>query len=84
MNENMKMSVHDKAVRLVEGGIVEVDGLCVRLNRDALSFLPCDFCEMDSICYEGTEMWSVCVECDNITNEGCFLMLVKPQDKGLC
>lgn len=76
MNEKMKMSVHDKAIRLIEGGIVEVDGHCVRLHRDKYIFDPCFVCEMDCLCHKGTEMCSVCEECDSITREDCFLALV--------
>ena len=77
----MKESIHEKAIRLVEGGIVDVDGHSVRLNKDALTFLPCDCCEMDSICLEGTEMCDVCKECDAITKLDCFLTLVNQLEK---
>lgn len=76
----MKMSIHDKAVRLVEGGIVEVDGLCVVLHRDKYIFDPCFYCETDCLCHKGTEMCSVCEECDKITKEDCFLSLVVSYD----
>lgn len=79
-----KQSIHDKAIRLVEGGIVEVDGLCVRMMHGNNIFDPCFECKMDSLCCRGDEMSSVCEECDSITREDCFLVLVKPNDKGLC
>lgn len=77
----MKMSVHDKAVRLVEGGIVEVDGHCVRLNRRKNLFDPCRVCEMDCLCHTGTEMCDVCVECDQISRYDCFLSRVESSGK---
>lgn len=71
----MKNSIHEKAIRLVEGGIVDVDGLSVKLVKDPNLFDPCYLCEMDSLCHIGTEMCSVCEECDHITHMNCFLML---------
>ena len=71
-----EQSIHEKAIRLVEGGIVEVDGHSVRLNKDDLTFLPCGCCKMDSICHIGSEMCSVCVECASIVKGQCFLELV--------
>ncbi len=72
------MSIHDKAIRLIEGGIVEVDGHAVKLvNRDYI-FDPCFCCEMDCLCHNGNEMCSVCQECDEITGNNCFLRLVDP------
>lgn len=72
----MKNSIHEKAIRLVEGGIVDVDGHSVQLVKDPDIFNPCYCCEMDSICHSGTEMCSVCEECDNITQMSCFLVLI--------
>ena len=68
-----KQSIHEKAIRLLEGGIVDVDGHSVRLNIDCLNSFACDICEMDCLCHGDTEMCSVCVECANILNEECFL-----------
>lgn len=69
----MKESIHDKAIRLIEGGIVTVDGFSVKLDGDAYNFDPCLCCEMDSICHIGTEMCLVCVECDHIIGHNCIL-----------
>lgn len=73
--KNMKNSIHEKAIRLVEGGIVAVDGHSVQLVKGPDIFDPCYCCEMDSICHSGNEMCSVCEECDNITQMSCFLVL---------
>lgn len=69
-------SIHEKAVRLVEGGIVNIDGHTVKLGKDTYIFDPCFCCEMDCLCHIGNEMCSVCEECDNITHMDCFLILV--------
>lgn len=71
-----KQSIHEKAIRLVEGGIVEVDGHSVKLVKDPYIFDPCFCCEMDCLCHTDTEMYYVCMECDAITNMDCFLELV--------
>ena len=71
------MTIHDKAIRLVEGGIVEVDGLCVALRHEPYIFDPCFVCELDSICHKGNNICSVCEECDAITKKDCFLVLIE-------
>lgn len=73
----MNESIHDKAIRLVEGGVVEIDGHTVKLVNDKYIFDPCFCCEMDSLCYSGSEMCSVCVECDEITLMDCYLVLIE-------
>ena len=71
-----KQSIHEKAIRLVEGGIVDVDGHSVRLNKDDSDLLSCELCDMDCLCRIGTEMCSVCVECTSIVKSQCYLELV--------
>lgn len=71
-----KQSIHEKAIRLVEGGIVVVDGLSVRLGKGHVSESSCFTCEIDSLCHIGTEMFYVCEECDRITRKDCYLSLV--------
>ena len=70
------VSVHEKAIRLIEGGIVEVNGLSVKLVKEPDIFDPCFVCEMDCICNFSTEMPLVCQECDQITRMNCFLVLM--------
>ena len=65
--------IHDKAIRLLEGGNVEVDGYAVTLRKCPSDITACNICEMDSICRIGTEMYSVCMECDMISHDNCFL-----------
>ena len=77
----MKDSIHEKAIRLLEGGIVEVDGLSVKLVQLPYIFDPCFCCEMDCLCHKGTEMCDVCEECDAISRMDCFLTLLDGLDK---
>ena len=71
----MAETIHDKAIRLVEGGIVEIDGLCVAMRHEPDLFTPCSLCEMDSICHKGSGICDLCEECDAITREDCYLVL---------
>ena len=71
---NMKrMTLHDKAVRLCEGGCVEIDGHVVRAKRIPDGFEPCNECEMDSICK--MEMLDLCAECDALEKRKHILYL---------
>ena len=60
-----KESVHKKAIRLVEGGIVEVSGLCVIMHHEPHIFDPCFVCDMDCLCHKGNEICELCEECDS-------------------
>lgn len=71
-----EQSIHEKAIRLIEGGIVQVDGHSVKLGKDTFPYNPCSDCEMDCLCHMGNEMCSVCEECDWITGKNCYLELV--------
>lgn len=74
--KKMKQSVHEKAIRLIEGGIVEVDGHCVRLWKGPYEVDTCNYCVMDCLCHYGSEMNLVCKECDEITQMSCRLILM--------
>ena len=67
--------IHDKAIRLLEGGIVNVDGLNVKMDKCPIEAFSCDRCEMDSICKFGSDMANVCRECDMISKDDCYLIL---------
>ncbi len=71
------MSIHDKAIRLIEGGIVDIDNHAVKLGHALDEYDPCLECEMDCICHYGEEMSLVCSECDVITGHYCYLCLVE-------
>lgn len=70
-----KMTVHDKAIRLLEGGIVEIDANWFRLKRftDDYDGIPCEECNLDSICR--MKHIDVCGECEAITHRRCMLEL---------
>ena len=71
-----KQSIHEKAIRLIEGGIVEVDGHSVRLVEMPDMFDTCNYCKMDCLCHIGTEMCDVCIECEEISKKYSILELV--------
>lgn len=71
-----KQSIHEKAIRLIEGGIVDVDGHSVKLVNVPDMFYTCNSCEMDSICHNETEMCEVCIKCVEISKKNCILELV--------
>ena len=71
-----KLSIHEKAIRLIEGGIVDVDGHSVKLVQIPDKFDTCNDCEMDCLCHIGTEMCDVCIECVEISKKNCILELV--------
>lgn len=73
----MNESIHEKAIRLAEGGTVEIDGHTVKLGKAHNIFFPCSRCEMDSLCHLGNKMCAVCVECDEITGMDCNLILIE-------
>ena len=69
------MSVHDKAIRLLEGGLVEIGG-----NWFYLKILPYDYdesdcyeCELGSICQDAHK--EVCAECSEIGDRKCCIQL---------
>lgn len=74
-----QMTLHEKAVRLCEGGVVEFEGHFVRAVRYEGNFLSCPDCKMDSIC--SMEMSNLCAECDDY--EGCQHILVLSNKKRL-
>ena len=71
-----KQSIHEKAIRLIEGGIVDVDGHSVKLVQIPDKFDTCNYCEMDCLCHTGTEMCDVCIECVEISKKNCIFKLV--------
>ena len=70
------MTVHDKAIRLLEGGVVEIEANWFGLTRlsDDKFVYPCLECKLDSICKQ--EHVEVCEECDAISSGKCCLRLV--------
>lgn len=70
-----KITEHDKAIRLLEGGIVEIDANWFRLKRfpDDYDGIPCEECTLDSICR--MEHTDICAECEARSNVRCCLQL---------
>ena len=67
------LSLHDKAVRLCEGGVVEFQGHFIRAGEYYGDGNPCYECNMDSICSNG--MVELCAECDEVTDSKHILIL---------
>lgn len=74
------MTTHDKAIRLLEGGAVEIDANWFKLVKlpEDYDGNPCMECDLDSICR--MEHTDVCGECDAISRRRCYLRLAS---KGL-
>ena len=60
-----KLSVHDKAIRLCEGGVVEVDANWVKAIVIDDDDSPCLVCPMDCACTDN--MCELCNEMDAIS-----------------
>lgn len=71
------MTVHDKAIRLLEGGIVEIEGNWFSLRKFPEDYddIPCVECNLDSICQ--IEHIDVCAECEYISKRRCCLQLAR-------
>ena len=66
-----KDTLHEKAVRLAEGGVVEIAGHFVRAVNVPDAECPCELCEMDSVCH--MEMTDLCAEVDAYTRSRYLL-----------
>lgn len=64
--QSKEMSLHDKAIRLLEGGVVHCSGHAVRVVDVVGDDNVCMLCEMDSAC--NFEIVDLCAECDSITH----------------
>ena len=60
------MSIHEKALRLIEGGVVACNGHAVRAIEVVGDDIACNYCDMDSAC--NMEMTDLCAECDMISH----------------
>ena len=68
------MSVHEKALRLIEGGIVACNDLPVRVIDVTGDDIACNYCDMGSACNK--DMVDLCCACDVITGTRHYLELV--------
>ena len=66
-------SLHDLAIRLLEGGIVQCDGQFVKAVVALDPEAPCLECKMDSAC--SLKLMELCAEVDQISNVGHCLAL---------
>lgn len=75
------MTTHDKVIRLVEGGIVEIDGNWFSLIKFPDSFIgnPCMECDLDSICR--MEHVDICGECECVSHRRCCLRLASTKQR---
>lgn len=71
MKKKKVPTLHDLAVRLAEGGIVEIAGHFVRAVNIPDAENPCIHCEMDSACR--AEMSDLCAELDALTQSNNLL-----------
>lgn len=69
------MTIHEKAIRLLEGGVVEINSDWFRLKALPNNYpdYPCIDCNLDSICRE--QHSDVCGECEAISHKRCQLQL---------
>lgn len=67
------LSDHDKAIRLLEGGLVEIDGLVFSIDEAGPEDDPCYSCQLDSICSPNIQ--SICMEADMITRTSHRMIL---------
>lgn len=63
--------IHDKAIRLLEGGIVEIDGRFVKAYKVEGVDNPCELCNMDSAC--NLNVVTLCAECETISRKRYLL-----------
>lgn len=68
--------IHEKAIRLCEGGAVEINGLWVRTRVVEDDINPCEICEMDCLCR--MEMTDLCGECEAYDRKRHLLYLPNP------
>ena len=66
------MDLHEKAERLIEGGIIEIQGRFVEMRHEPYLFDPCFVCDLNSKCHQRGEIAQLCLECDSLTNEDCY------------
>lgn len=70
-----KMTLHEKAVRLSEGGAVEIDSLVVMAKIVGNDIIPCELCDMDCLCHG--YMKDLCSELDSYDGFQHILYLPK-------
>lgn len=69
------MNIHDDAIRLLEGGVVKIDGNWFRVKKFTADYddNTCMECDLDSLC--GMHHTDICAECEVISKRKCCLEL---------
>lgn len=70
--KNKSYSLHDMAIRLCEGGVIEYGGYFLKAKNLGIEEDPCTLCNMDCVC--DINMTDLCAECDSITHSKHILM----------
>lgn len=68
--------LHDKAIRLLEGGRVEINNLVVGAKLAPEREFSCNCCEMDCLC--DNEMCALCNELEMFGGNLHYLFLTNP------
>lgn len=68
-----RMSLHDMAVRLCEGGVVEYNSLFLKATTVPDEEIACDVCRMDCLCHGN--MIDLCSACDDYDRRKHLLYL---------
>lgn len=65
------MTLHEMAVRLCEGGVIEYGGHFIKAKNVSDLDNPCQVCQMDCVC--DMNMVDLCAECDTYTRTKHYL-----------
>lgn len=71
------MSLHDMAVRLAEGGIVDFGGYAIKAKDVGQEIDLCCLCSMDSVCT--MDLADLCAEVDSYTRSKHIIMFANEQ-----
>lgn len=71
--DTLGMTLHEKAVRLCEGGVVFHCGYFFQAHTAPDEEVPCDVCELDSICR--LEIVDLCGECEAYDGKRHYLTI---------
>lgn len=74
MKQKKKMTLHDYAVRLCEGGQIWFNQHSIRTEIALGECDTCMLCKMDCICNE--DFQELCIECESITHKPHILVLM--------
>lgn len=77
MRKKKEMSLHDLAVRLCEGGIVDYGGFALKAKEVDMNETACNLCNMDCAC--NLSITDLCAECDAVTHTKHILMFANEQ-----